>query len=91
VIPTDSHFTITLDDINLRARAMNYDDFADWLTDRRHRRMIPHRLESVGYESIRNDGAKDSRWVIDGRRQTGYAKTTLSIRDRYLAAGELGW
>jgi hypothetical protein len=59
---------ITLDDINLRARAMNYDDFADWLTDRRHRRMIPHRLESVGYESIRNDGAKDGRWVIDGRR-----------------------
>jgi len=80
---------ITQDDISTRARDMNYFDFAEWLTDRRHRRMIPHRLESVGYEPIRNDGAKDGRWVIDGRRQVVYAKTSLSIRDRHLAARKI--
>ncbi len=68
---------------------MSYHDFAEWLTDRRNRRMIPHRLESVGYEPIRNDGAKDGRWVIDGRRQVVYAKTSLSIRDRHLAARKI--
>lgn len=80
---------ITQDDIVGQARNISYHDFADWLTDRRNRRMIPHRLESVGYEPIRNDGAKDGRWVIHGKRQTVYAKTSLSIRDRHLAAREI--
>jgi Family of unknown function (DUF5906) len=31
------------------------DDFANWLKDRRNRRIIPHRLEACGYVPVRNE------------------------------------
>jgi hypothetical protein len=39
-------------------------DFLDWLNDRKNRRAIPHRLETVGYVPVRNDDAKDGLWKI---------------------------
>ena len=64
-------------------------DFAEWLGDRKNRRVIPHRLEKCGYVPVRNDAASDGLWVINGRRQAVYAKSTLSIRDRHTAASNL--
>jgi hypothetical protein len=57
--------------------------------DRKNRRIIPHRLEKCGYVHVRNDGAKDGLWKINGARQVIYAKSTLSIRDRHTAADGL--
>jgi hypothetical protein len=61
-------------------------DFADWLSDRRNRRVIPHRMERCGYTPVRNDVAKDGLWKLNGVRQVIYAKSDLSLRDRHRAA-----
>jgi hypothetical protein len=63
-------------------------ELAEWLGDRRNRRVIPHRLEQCGYVAVRNDGAKDGQWKIAGKRQTLYAKSNLSPMDRLTAAGD---
>jgi len=76
---------ITLAQIANEARG----DFEIWIKDRRNRRMIPHRLEKCGYVPVRNDGADDGLWRFNGKRQTVYAKSTLPIRDRIVAATEL--
>jgi Family of unknown function (DUF5906) len=61
----------------------------DWITDRKNRRIIPHRLEKCGYVPVRNDYASDGLWKLSGRRQAIYAKSTLSIADRLRAAKTL--
>ncbi len=63
--------------------------FQEWITDRKNRRAIPHRLEKCGYVPVRNDAAKDGLWVIDGSRQVIYAKSELSFPDRFKAASDL--
>jgi hypothetical protein len=79
---------VTLGSITSRAR-IDHPDFAEWLADRRHRRQIPHRLEAAGYEPVRNPGPKDGYFIVNGKRQSVYAKTTLSISDRHAAAARL--
>ena len=64
-------------------------EFLGWITDRKNRRIIPHRLERCGYVPVRNDAAIDGLWKIHGKRQAVYAKNSLSIRDRIKAAREL--
>jgi hypothetical protein len=64
-------------------------DLGMWLTERKNRRIIPHRLEKCGYVQVRNEGTKDGLWKIDGKRQVIYAKSILSIRERQLAAQKL--
>ena len=63
--------------------------FLAWITDRKNRRAIPHRLEKCGYVQVRNDAAKDGLWVLEGGRQVIYAKSELSISDRLKAASDL--
>jgi hypothetical protein len=60
-----------------------------WLQDRKNRRTVPHRLEKCGYTPVRNDAAKDGQWKINDTRQTVYARSDLTIRDRLLAAQKL--
>jgi len=62
--------------------------FAEWLSERRSRRAIPHRLERCGYVAVRSD-AKDGLWVVGDCRQAIYANSELSSKDRYAAAEEL--
>lgn len=58
-------------------------DLADWLRNRSNRRKIPHRLQSVGYVSVRNTDDKTSGlWKINGRRQTIYGKSEHNLRER---------
>jgi hypothetical protein len=64
-------------------------DFQEWLRNRKHRRMIPHRLESGGYVPVRNEGADDGLWKLHGARQVIYVKKTLSRRDQFAAANKL--
>ena len=63
--------------------------FGIWITDRKNRRAIPHRMEKCGYVAVRNSSAKDGLWVINGTRQVVYAKSELSISDRHIAVGNL--
>ena len=63
--------------------------FEAWITDRRNRRAIPHRLEACGYVPVRNDAAHDGLFVINGKRQAVYARVELSISDRVRAVGHL--
>jgi hypothetical protein len=76
---------LTLDHIANSANG----DFAMWLRDRKNFRLIPYRLEACGYVAVRNQGAKDGHWKVNGRRQVIYAKAELNIRDRFTAAYEL--
>ena len=61
---------------------------AEWLSERKSRRAIPHRLERCGYIAVRSN-AKDGFWVIDGQRQAIYADGKLSVQDQYAAAERL--
>jgi hypothetical protein len=60
-----------------------------WLSDRKNRRAIPHRLETCGYARVRNPDANDGLWVIMGARQVIYAKQTLSPKEQARAVREL--
>ena len=60
----------------------------DWISDRKNRRIIPHRLERCGYEPVRNEAADDGLWKIKGKRQAVYAHRSLSTKDRIVAARE---
>jgi hypothetical protein len=60
--------------------------FLTWITDRKNRRAIPHKMEQAGYVPVRNPGRKDGKWIINGSRQVAYGRRDLSIRDRILAA-----
>jgi Family of unknown function (DUF5906) len=76
---------VTLSDIEVAAPI----DLTNWITDRKNRRVIPHRLENCGYVPIRNGDAKDGMWKIGGRRQAVYVNSELSIRDRIMAVNAL--
>jgi len=43
-------------------------------------------MERCGYIACRNPDAKDGLWVINGRRQTLYAKAGLKPEERLQAA-----
>jgi hypothetical protein len=65
-------------------------EFAIWLRDRKNRRTVNYRFETCGYVAVRNETAKDGLWVIEQRRQVIYAKASLTVKERYIAAKELG-
>jgi hypothetical protein len=63
--------------------------FAAWLADRKNRRQIPHRFETVGYSPVRNEAADDGLWKVGGKRQTIYALASLSLHQRLDAAKQV--
>ena len=73
----------------IRITAAATGEIETWIKDRKNRRAIPHRLEKCGYVPIRNDGSKQGLWIINDTRQAIYAKSSLSIRDRFKAASSL--
>lgn len=95
--PEDSELADVLDELrNPDAVSLSQlancasEDFRGWLTDRRNRRQIPHRLESASYVPCRNPAANDGLWKVWGKRQAIYVRRTLSIRDALSAASKLG-
>lgn len=77
---------LTLRDLSAAALGADLSDIGIWLRDRKNRRQIPHRLEEVGYEQVRNDGARDGLWKVSGHRQAIYARREMQQRDRIRAA-----
>lgn len=65
------------------------DSLREFLSDRRNRRALPHRLESVGYVVVRNDAAQDGLWKVLGRRAAIYGRREASVADRMRAARQL--
>jgi hypothetical protein len=60
-----------------------------WLSNGATNRQIPHRMGECGYVPVRNEGAKDGQWVVNGKRQSVYAKAELSFRERHAAVTAL--
>jgi Family of unknown function (DUF5906) len=79
---------VTLDMIKKTA-TMATGDFYGWISDRKNRRRVPHRLGECGYAPVRNPDADDGLWRVGGKRQAVYAKADLSVRDRIKAAEAL--
>jgi len=73
--------TVTLKEIRANATG----GLLEWLNDRKNLRAIPHRMESAGYEPIRNRDAKDGLWRIEGARQAVYAKSEMHPQDKLAA------
>ena len=56
--------------------------FADWLTDRRNARKLPHRFDECGYVALRNPGAPtEGVWRIGGERMTVYMKKGMTVSE----------
>jgi hypothetical protein len=71
---------------------LKYSDFSGlyvFLTDRRNRKVVAHRLEDCDYARVGNPDADDGLWKIAGRRQAVYAKNTLSVSDQLKAVRKL--
>jgi len=65
-------------------------EFFTWLSDRKNRRVIRHRLENCGYVPVRNEADKsDGQWKVGGSRVSIYAKKALSVKQRLVAATAL--
>lgn len=64
-------------------------DLAGWISDRKSRRAIPHRMAQVGYVPVRNSGDKTGLWKIAGAKQVVYAQKELSVHDQIKAVGDL--
>jgi hypothetical protein len=91
--PEDAELADVLDELNnpaavtiaqLAERAGT--EFRAWLTDRKNRRAIPHRLENASYVPVHNELAKDGLWKVNGKRQVIYAQSTLSPQERQAVA-----
>ena len=65
------------------------EDFKNWLSDRKNRRVISHRFEACEYLPVRNPNRKNGLWVINGERQVVYAKQVLPLREQIAAARKL--
>ena len=49
-----------------------------WLMERKNSRQIPHRLEKVGYVSVRNDTAEDGLWRVTYVRRVKVEQSGMS-------------
>jgi hypothetical protein len=98
--PEDSELADRLDDMgNPKAltlkilidagRTSSNPGLSNWLTDRKNRRAIPHRLERCEYIPVRNPNAADGYWKIQGARQVVYAKVTLTPAEQFQAVDDL--
>jgi hypothetical protein len=64
-------------------------DLSDFFKDRKNRASMRHRLDTAGYEPVRNDMAKDGFWKVDGGRRVIYARKELSVPEQFKAARKL--
>jgi hypothetical protein len=71
------------------AKSRSLWDMAAELEDRKNRRSIPHKLERVGYEPVRNPDATDGLFKIGDKRQVVYASASLSLSEQIKAAREI--
>jgi hypothetical protein len=66
-----------------------FGEFAEWLSDRKNRTIIPKAMDRCGYEPVRNPNADDGRWMVVGRRETVYVRKGLVLREQLVAVRNL--
>jgi hypothetical protein len=64
-------------------------DLHKWLSDRKNRRTIPHRLDKCGYVPVRCDTNDKGLWIINKKRQVIYSPKTLPLSEQLSAARQL--
>jgi hypothetical protein len=84
VLPT----VVTLETI-IEACSSDPDGLYSWFKERANRRVIPHRMETCGYVPVRNTGADDGLWKIEGKRRVVYGLMTATPAERTAAAAAL--
>ena len=80
--------TIT-DNLSSTAIFGDREDLYSWLTSRKNRRAIPHRMEQCGYIPIRNPSAQKGLWIIKDKRQVVYVRRELSKNEQIKVAADL--
>jgi hypothetical protein len=60
--------------------------FSTWVLEPKSRRVIPHRLKTLGYTPFRCTWNNDGFWVVNRKRQIIYARIELSQAERQAAA-----
>jgi hypothetical protein len=81
-VPFEKPEALTLGDLVSKAPG------AEWMTDRKLSRSIPHRLRRCGYERVPNPNAEraSGMWTINSKRSMIYARADLNPDDRLAAA-----
>jgi hypothetical protein len=95
-VPEDAELADVLDQMSnpdattlIRITGTATGGFFDWITDRKNRRTIPHKMDRCGYVAVHNPDAKDGLWKISGKRQAIYARKDMTLNDRFRAASSL--
>ena len=57
-----------------------------WMTEQKHRRIVPHRMKDCGYSAFLNPDAKSGLWRFGDRRLRLYVKVRLRGEARAKAA-----
>ena len=57
-----------------------------WMTEQKHRRIVPHRMKDCGYSAFLNPDAKSGLWRFGDRRLRLYVKVRLRGEARTKAA-----
>lgn len=65
------------------------EELRELLTGPKNARRVPHLMAEWGYVKVVNEGARDGRFVVDGKRQAVYAKRELPLQERVKAARAL--
>jgi Family of unknown function (DUF5906) len=80
--PFERPEALTVGDLAIKAPS------AEWLTDRRQSRALPHRLRRCGYERVPNPNAEQNSgmWRVNGKRTMIYARADLTPAGRLEAA-----
>src|ERR1700733_14148620 len=78
----------TVRELVTAAQFRGHFELASTLQDRKNARKIPHMLEAIGFEVLRNPHAKsDGRWRLnDGKKDTLYVRKELSVAERMTLA-----
>jgi hypothetical protein len=85
----DNPRAVTLQQVIGKADFINNKKLADWLSDPKNQRAIPHRFEQCDYVPVRNPNRQDKFWKIGGRRQVVYALSSLSLAEQLDAADQI--
>ena len=61
----------------------------EWLNNGRNNRVVPHRMEAIGYTPVRNPTDGKGKWITGGKRTTMYAKSSFSLNERIARCREV--
>ena len=78
-LPNRDAFTIA-DIVNVASEVIQ-----GMMRDLKTRRSIPHKLSKCGYVPVRNQGAADGLWAMEGKRQVIYVRKDLSPAEQVAA------